>query len=198
MPGRKTLRPLAGFLVVLALAGPAQANPPPGPVGSAFLRTLSPAAPPFGQKLQETYPWDGVRIQRWRRPRPEADWLVVWIDLLTPGLDYRVSDVQYRPGPLSDRMQVGLAQTTRDFLASHGDAPRVDLAVNTVAYWPFPAFDDSPVYLSEPVWMGGDTAREPEAGSRMLGLLPGRALIGKAAEVRAARPLLAFGSFFGE
>ena len=71
-----------------------------GPVGSAYLRTLAVRAPPFGELKQDVYPYDGVRIQRWRRgDNPQAEWLVVWIDLQTPALGYRATDVHYRNGP---------------------------------------------------------------------------------------------------
>jgi hypothetical protein len=171
---------------------------PGDPVGSAYLRGLSLEAPPFGDLIQDVYPWDGVRAQRWRREAPEVDWLLVWIDLRTPGLSYQTTRFHYRKGPVSDHMQASFAQTAVDFLRDHGGDPRVDLAVNTVAYWPFPAFDGTPVYLSEPVWQEDDTTSDPEPGTRMLGLLPGEAMIGPAEEVRAARPALAFGSFYGD
>lgn len=132
------------------------------------------------------------------------------IDLKTPGLGYRISPTHLRPGPGGNLLQAGYGQTTYDFLATP-DAPRVDLAVNTVAYYPFPLTDGSPGWLSEPVWGGnpgvsaaapgaGDTADRPDPNnpSWMLGLLPGRAVIGEPAEVRAASPAYAFGSFVVE
>jgi hypothetical protein len=159
------------------------------------LRTLTVQDPPFGRLLQDGYPWDGVRIQRWRRDQPEVDWLIVWIDLQTPGLGYRVTPVHYRTGPEGTPHQAVFAQNTRDFLEQSSDPPRVDLAVNTVAFEPFPAFHGTPVVLKEPVWLGEDRQRDPEPGTVMLGLLPGRALIGEVDVVRVARPVVAFGSF---
>ena len=151
--------------------------------------------PPFGRLLHDGYPWDGVRLQRWRRDQPEVDWLTVWIDLQTPGLGYRVTPINDGAGPDGAPCQTASAQTTAAFLAKHSDPPRVDLAVNIVAFSPFPAYDGLPVFLSEPVWQGEDNRRDPESGSVMLGLLAGRALIDQADVVRAARPLYAFGSF---
>ena len=156
---------------------------------------MTPAEPPFGRLLDDSAPWDGVRIQRWRREQPEVDWLTVWIDLQTPGLGYRVTPIHDGTGPDGTSVQTALAQTTADFLTAHSDPPRVDLAVNTVAFAPFPAYDGLPVVLSEPVWQGDDNRRDPEPGSVMLGLCAGRALIAEADVVRAARPHCAFGSF---
>jgi hypothetical protein len=186
---------LSGLVSFLAVA-PIVGALPEAPVGSAYLRTLPVSAPLFGEPLQDVYPYDGVRVQRWRRTAPpEADWLLVWIDLRTPGLGYRATEVQYRDGPAGSHMQAVPAQTTVEFLRTHGGPPRIDLAVNSVAYWPFPAFAGTPVWLSDPVWTGPDNRRNPPPGSLLLGLLPGRAIIGEAEEVRAARPLYAFGAF---
>jgi hypothetical protein len=171
------------------------AGEPHGLVGSAYLRTYTAQDPPFGRRLYDSYPWDGVRIQRWRREQPEVDWLTVWIDLQTPGLGYRMTPVHNSAGPDGTLRQVARAQTTADFLAQSSDPPRVDLAVNTVAFTPFPAYDGLPVSLSEPVWLAEDNQRDPEPASVMLGLLSGRALIDQADVVRASRPLRAFGSF---
>jgi Phosphodiester glycosidase len=82
-----------------------------------------------------------------------------------------------------------------DFLEGCGDEPRVDLAVNTVAYFPFPALAGRRLFLSEPVWQGKDNGWDPAPGARMLGLLSGRALIDEPAAVRTAGPAHAFGSF---
>ena len=76
-------------LGVLALFASSDRADDSGPVGSAYLRTVRVQDPPFGRLVQESSPWDGVRIQRWRRDTPpEADWLTVWIDLRTAGLGY--------------------------------------------------------------------------------------------------------------
>jgi hypothetical protein len=183
---------MCSLLVVVPAVAAAE---PDELLGSAYLRTLTPEAPPFGRQLHEAFPWDGVRVQRWRREQPEADWVVVWLDLRTPGLGYRVTPVQRTEGPGTLVRQTSAAQTTVDFLAEAGPGPRVDLAVNTVAYYPFPALSGSRVFLSEPVWLGEDNAWEPQPGALMLGLLPGRALIDRPEVVRAARPAYAFGSF---
>jgi hypothetical protein len=183
------------LMAVLAAGLPATARGE-GPVGSAYLQTLPLRAPRFGELIQDVYPYEGVRIQRWRRADDvPADWLVVWIDLQTPGLGYSATPVHYRLGPAGDLRQAVYAETTAEFLRAHSDPPRTDLAVNTVAYWPFPAFHGKPVFLSDPVWIGSDNQRDPDPGSLMLALLPGRALIGEVEEVRAARPLYAFGAF---
>jgi hypothetical protein len=87
------------------------------------------------------------------------------------------------------------AQTTVDFLRQYSKEPRVDLAVNTVAFYPVPTMPGRWINLSEPLWTKEDNQRDPLPGSMMLGLLPGRALIGDAATVRAAQPTYAFGSF---
>jgi len=182
------------FLVVslwLSLAGAARAEP----LGTAYLRSLPPPAAPFGQLVADTFPYDGVRLQRWRRDDPPVDWLLVQIDLRTPGLGYRISPIHYRTGPAGTPFQAAHAQHTLDFLKERADEPRVDLAVNAVAYWPFPAYTGTPVFLSEPVWSGTDNTRDPEPESWLLGLLPGRALIGETATVRAASPALALGAF---
>jgi hypothetical protein len=134
-------------------------------------------------------------MQRWRRDDSPADWLMVWIDLQTPALGYRATDVHYRDGPAGLPIQAVYAQTTLDFVHTHSDPPRTDLAVNTVAYWPFPAGNGNPVWLSDPVWTGADNQRDPPPGSLMLGLLSGRAVIGEADVVRASEPLFAFGAF---
>lgn len=166
------------------------------PVGSAYLRSLSVQDPPFGRLVEDRFPWEGVRIQRRRRDDPpECDWLTVWIDLRTPGLGYRVSPVHYRPGPWLIPIQAGYAQTTLDFLQEHSAPPAVDLAVNTVAYWPFPASRGMPVFLSEPVWQGEDRPDPRQANRVMLGLLPGGAVLGTPEHVRACDPVCAFGSF---
>jgi hypothetical protein len=182
-------------LWVLAAVVDTRAGESRGPSGSAHVRNFAVQPMPFGQRRQEGFPWDGVRVQRWRRDRPEVDWMVLWIDLQTPGLGFEVTPVHYRKGPGGYPIQAAFAQTTVDFLQQHGAPPRVDLAVNTVAYWPCPAYDGLPVFLSEPVWQGGDNQRDPKPGALMLGLLPGRAVIGEADEVRAVQPLVAFGSF---
>lgn len=182
---------------MIAVSEPVRADEADEPVGSAYLRPLSVPEPPFGRTTRDSFPYDGVRIQRGRRDDPPADWLIVWIDLRTPGLGYRISPVTMRTGPAGLPLQATEAQTTADFLRRSGDPP-IDLAVNTVAYWPFPAANGLPVFLSEPVWQGDDNAREPAAGSLMLGLLPGRAALGEADAIRAMRPRIAFGSFFGE
>jgi hypothetical protein len=191
------LRPLGIVCPLLVLTAPVRAEAADGPVGSAYLRTLSAREPPSGRLIRDAFPYDGVRVQRWRRDDPAADWLVVWVDLRTPGLGYSASPVHYRTGPAGVPVQAAHAQTTVDFLR-HTGGPPVDLAVNTVAYWPFPATDGMPVFLSEPVWQGGDDGRDPVAGTLMLGLLPGRAVLGEPAAVREARPQVAFGSFHGD
>jgi hypothetical protein len=184
------------YLLTMVSAVTAQAD---GPGGTAYLRSLSVGAPPFGELKQDGYPYDGVRMQRWRRnDNPPADWLVVWIDLQTPTLGYSATDVHVRDGPGGIAHQAVYAQTTLDFVRTHNDLPRTDLAVNTVAYWPFPAFNGRPVWLSDPVWIGTIKRRDPKPGSLMLGLLTGRALIGEVEEVRAAQPLYAFGAFIPE
>jgi len=195
MISRCLIAALLGLWSCLAGGPRGLAGEASGPVGSAFLKTQAVRDPPFGRLIKDSYPWDGVRIQRWRRDQPEVDWLTVWIDLQTPGLGYRVTPMNDGAGPGGVPCQTVSAQTTADFLAQHSDAPRVDLAVNTVAFCPFPAFDGLPVFLSEPVWQGEVNGRDPEPGSVMLGLLAGRALIDQADVVREARPLYAFGSF---
>jgi hypothetical protein len=185
---------LLSACVILALAGPAAEHD----AGSAYLQTLAAADPPFGRLVGDGYPWDGVRVQRWRRDEPEADWLLVRLDLRTPGLGYRVTPVHYRAGPGGVPFQAVHAQTTAEFVRQTPEVPRVDLAVNTVAFWPFPVRDGTPVFLSEPVWTGSDMGRDPDPPVAMLGLLPGRALIGPANEVRAAGPVCAFGGFRDE
>jgi hypothetical protein len=189
---------LAGVFAGLAAGGRAAADDPVSPAGSAFLRGLEVREPPFGRLVADVYPYDGVRMQRWRRDEPAADWVVVWVDLRTPGLGYAASEVHYLPGPGGDPVQAAYAQTTLAFLEKHGGEPRVDLAFNTVAYYVYPAYGGSPVYLSEPVWVGDDNKRDPVPGSWMLGLLPGRAVLGEPAKVRSAHPLHAFGSFHGD
>lgn len=134
-------------------------------------------------------------MQRWRRDEPPADWLVVWIDLATPNLGYQVSPVTYHWGPAGKQIQGSFAHTTLQFLRESEEPARVDLAVNTVAYWPFPAADGSLVYLSEPVWQASDDRRDPKPQSLMLGLCEGKAIIAAADTVRAARPVCAFGGF---
>src|SRR3954466_4315083 len=113
----------------------------------------------------------------------------------TAGLGYSLSDVHYRTGPAGTPIQAPYPQTTADFLADHAGPPSTDLAVNTVAFWPFPAFDGLPVFLSEPVWRGDDRPESRHAGRVMLGLLPGRAVLGSPDMMREAQPLYAFGSF---
>jgi hypothetical protein len=180
--------------VVLAVAPWARAGGNDGPVGSAYLRTLALRDPPFGKRLQDAFPWDGVRVQRWRRDDAPADWLVVWIDLKTPGLGYHVTPVHEREGPHGGKLQAAQAQTTVDFLRT-STAPRVDLAVNTVAFWPPRAADGYWVFLSEPVWQGADTRYDPHPGSFMLGLSPGRAAVSLPGPLREAPPAVALGSF---
>src|SRR5438105_12673444 len=85
--------------VVVAIAPWAHAGGQEGPVGSAYLRTFSFRDPPFGQRQQDTFPWEGVRVQRWRKTDPVGEWLVVWIDLKTPGLGYHMSPVHDSEGP---------------------------------------------------------------------------------------------------
>ncbi len=168
------------------------------PVGSAYLRTFPVQAPPFGKVVQDVHPYEGVRMQRWKREQPEAEWLVVWIDLRTPGLGYRITPLYDRPGPDGGPWRGCRAQTTLDFL--RGD-PDVMLAVNTVAYYPFPADNGMEVWLSEPIWQEGDQPpasggeRRPIDDHTMLALFAGRALIDTPAAVKSARPMLAFGGF---
>jgi hypothetical protein len=176
---------------------PVRADTGEGPVGSAYLRTRAVREAPFGRLIRDSFPYDGVRIQRWRRDDAPVDWLIVWIDLRTPNLGYRVSPVHDRTGPSGAVIQAAYAETTVDFLRRSGDPP-VDLAVNTVAYWPFPAAAGMPVFLNEPVWQGDAHARDPVVGTLVLGLLSGRAVLDETNAVRAAHPQVAFGSFFGE
>jgi hypothetical protein len=183
----------AWWLLIGAATAPAGEGK--APVGSAYLRTLTLQDPPFGKRLQDAFPWDGVRVQRWRREQPEADWVVVWIDLQTPGLGYWATPVHRSELSDGTLKQGAAAQTTVDFLRQYGKEPRVDLAVNTVAFYPVPTLPGRWTWLSEPLWTKEDSQRDPRPGARMLGLLPGRALIGDAATVRAARPVYAFGSF---
>lgn len=183
-----------GLLGILSAAG--RAGDDEGPTGSAYLGSFSVHDPPFGRLVQDSYPWDGVRIQRWRREPPgEADWLTVWIDLRTPGLGYRVNPVIYRNGPGGYPIQAAVTHTTVDFLREHSDPPSVDLAINTVAFWPFPAVGGKVVWLSELVWQDGDDQRNPPKGDVVLGLLKGRAELGGVDRVRAAKPVVAFGAF---
>jgi hypothetical protein len=178
------------LLIVISTRGTADS-----PAGSAYLRALAPVDPPFGQLQQDTFPYDGVRIQRWRRTQPEAEWLTVWIDLQTPGLGYHVTPIYYSTGPGGFPIQTADARTTLAFVEQFSNQPRVDLAVNAVAYFPFPAHHGTPVFLSEPVWTADDMKNDPKEGSLMLGLLAGRAVIGDPESVRRAKPILAFGSF---
>jgi hypothetical protein len=160
--------------------------------------TLDVEDPPFGQFQHRSHPWEGIRIERWRREIPEVDWRTIWIDLRTPGLGYLISDFHYRAETSAgEPVQTAFAHTTVQFLEQHAGSPRVDLAINTVAFHPFPAFLHTPVYLEEPVWRADDNGRNAEPESLLLGLLAGRALIGTTDEVRAARPLVALGSFLG-
>jgi hypothetical protein len=124
--------------------------------------------------------------------------VVVWIDLRTPGLGYHVTPVHPAVGHGGVEKQAAAAQTTVDFLQQYSDHPRVDLAINTVAFYPLPTLADRLVFLSEPVWQGQDDQWEPHPRSLVLGLLPGRAVIGDAETVRATRPVLAFGSFIDQ
>lgn len=164
----------------------------------AFVQTLVVDDPPFGVFQERSAPWEGVRIERWRRDAPEVDWRVLWIDLCAPGLGFVVSDYYEGTDTASGaKTQIAPANTTVRFLEENSRAPRVELAVNTVAFHPFPAFRDTPVVLEEPVWSGKDRARDPEPGALMLGLSPGRANIGTSAEVRTAAPTVALGSFLG-
>jgi hypothetical protein len=149
----------------------------------------------LGKVLDDALPWDGVRMQRWRRAQPAAEWVVVWIDLQTPGLGYWATPVQRSDLPGGLIKQGAAAQTTVDFLRQHASKVRVDLAVNTVAFYPVPSARGRWLWLSEPLWTKDDNQRDPQPGGHMLGLLPGRALIGDAATVRAANPTYAFGSF---
>jgi hypothetical protein len=180
-------------LIILFLAIPLRAEEP---VGSAYLRTLTPQAPSFGRLVSDQYPYDGVRIQRWRRDNRPCDWLLVWIDLKTPGLTYRVSPIHQRPGPGGEILPSADPQTTRDFLRS-GSNPKTDLAINTVAYYPHPCTPSMMVFLSEPVWRGEDTERNPTPGSLMFGLTNGEAFIDEPDAMRKRRPQYAFGNFFG-
>lgn len=181
------------FLVLLAL-------PPATSFANGYdLKSIPINPPPFGKLIQDVSPWEGVRMQRWRRDDPPVDWLTVWIDLGTPNLGYRVTPIHYRVGPGGYPIQAAYAQTTLDFAKKEGNA-RIDLAVNTIAYWPFPAFDGTPVFLSEPVWHGDDNQRDPEPDDRgtvstMLGLFPGRAQIGRSGVLRETGPTIALGGF---
>src|SRR5262249_18709109 len=123
------------------------------------------------------------------------DWVLVWIDLRTPGLGYQMTPVFSTKGFGGRIQQASAAQTTVSFLERYSNSPRVELAVNTVAFYPFPALAGDRVFLSEPVWQGSDDDWPPDPTSLMLGLLPGRALIGEPDVVRAARPAYAVGSF---
>jgi len=165
-------------------------------VGSPYLRTITTEDPPFGRLLRDTFPWDGVRIQRWRRETPrEANWLVVWLDLQASGLGYCVSPVHRRFGPAGKPILAAYAQTTAGFVEEHDEPPHVDLAINTVAYWPYPAFAGQPVFLSDPVWTDQDARQDPDSGSWMLGLLEGKAIIDSPRVIRAAEPLVGLGAF---
>jgi hypothetical protein len=182
-----------GLVCLLAVLPVAGAELRPG--GSDFLRRIPLGNPPFGQLQDEGSPWEGVRIQRWRRDTPPVDWTLCWIDLATPGLGYQVSAVHYQNGPGGFPVQAVYPQTTVDFLREHSEPPRVDLAVNTVAYYFVPAYPGKPVFLSDPVWQGEDRKVGPGPGTPMLGLSPGWALIGPPDEIRAAGPLHAFAGF---
>src|SRR5437868_2145008 len=81
MPGRIATMP-GSVLVFLAFASPVCVAAD-DPVGSAYLRTVPAPEPPFGRVVGDDYPWDGVRVQRWRRDEPAADWLLVRLDLRT-------------------------------------------------------------------------------------------------------------------
>src|SRR5438045_617431 len=74
---------------------------------------------PSGGLGEDVFAWDGVRVQRWRREQPEADWVVVWIDLQTPGLGYWATPVH--PADLGGGLvrQAASAQTTVDFLSQY-------------------------------------------------------------------------------
>ncbi len=184
----------AHLVFLVLLLGGRDVSAEPAPVGTAYLQTRMVQAPPFGRLTQDGYPFEGVRMQRWRRESPEeVDWLVVWIDLQTPGIGYRVSPIHQRTGPGGNPIQAASAQNTRSFLEQNAD---VQLAVNTVAYWPFPAANGSPVFLSEPVWVGQDRQAEPKPGTWMFGLCKGRAFMASPERVRDASPEIAFGSFY--
>jgi hypothetical protein len=193
------VRGLLVFIVAgqLSLFAPDRAGAADAPVGSAHLRTLTARDPPFGHLIRDTFPFEGVRIQRLRRDDAPVDWLLVWIDLRTPGLGYRVSPIHYRADPTGTPTQAAYTQTTVDFLRHSGDPP-IALAVNTVAYTPFPVADGMPVFLCDPVWQGEDTATDPAPGKLMIGLRSGGAVIGDAGTVRTARPQVALASFFWE
>jgi hypothetical protein len=110
--------------LIVQWTGGVSAAPPlhvDAPTGSDFLRGLVIQAPPFGVLQQETYPYEGVRIQRWRRNQPEVDWLVTWIDLRTPGLGYRLTPIYDAVGPSGGPWRSCRAQTTRDFVRQHND-----------------------------------------------------------------------------
>ena len=104
---------LQSACVILALASAAGAAAVDD-VGSTYLRTVAVADPPFGRLVGDGYPWDGVRVQRWRRDEPEADWLLVRLDLRTPGLGFRVTPVHYRPGPGGFRSAARHRQSAAD------------------------------------------------------------------------------------
>ncbi|HYT87516.1 MAG TPA: phosphodiester glycosidase family protein, partial [Gemmataceae bacterium] len=184
----RLLLPFAFFLLPSSAAAGS-------PVGSAYLRTFPLEKPPFGQLQVESFPWDGARVQRWHRDNAPADWVIVWLDLCTPGLDYHATPVQREELPDSTIKQSAIAQNTVEFLRQFSKDPRVDLAINTVAFYPVPVTVGTRIHLSEPLWTKDDNQRDPQPGSVMLGLLPGRALIGDAATVRAAQPVYAVGSF---
>ena len=112
--------------IVLAASARTHAGGNDGLVGSAYLRTLALKDQPLGQRQQDTFPYDGVRIQRWRRADPASEWLVVWIDLKTPGLGYHMTPVHDAVNPYNVPVQAVAAQTTVDFLRT-GTDPRVEI-----------------------------------------------------------------------
>lgn len=136
-------------------------------------------------------------MQRWRRVESPADWLIVWIDLRTPKMGYRVSPVGGSTDPTAEYPQTAKAQTTVDFLRQQCDPP-IDLAVNTVAFTPFPVTNGMQVFLCDPVWQDDDNRWDPAPGKLMLGLFPGRAAIAEAQDIRKDRPQIAFASFLWE
>ncbi|MFN0052965.1 MAG: phosphodiester glycosidase family protein [Planctomycetales bacterium] len=166
------------------------------PGAATVLPQLETQDPPFGVRLDRSHPWKGIVVERWRREAPEVDWRVVWIDLEVANPGYVVSDFFYRresaDGP---PLQSARAHTTVDFLMEHSGRERVDLAVNGVAFYPFPAFWRHPVFLEEPVWNKEDQTRDTIPGSVMLGLFPGRAVIDSSENLRAAAPEVALGAF---
>lgn len=137
-------------------------------------------------------PFEGIRIQRWKRDAPPAVWAIATIDLKTPGIGFAVSSITYKPGPGKEMLQSADCETTFDFLRNR---PAVGLAINGVAYYPFPAHNGTPRFLSEPVWSGDDRKRDPLPRTLMLGLKAGKAIIDDPDRVRQEQPEIAIGAF---